>query len=166
MDPVCAAFIKVERSNKFAVLVRTTEPPVLSFHKYRCNSTCLIRGAKAPKNRPHSEIKQHVSFLLHNICILCESIHDKNNSSEKYIDVRIRAVTIWDFHYMITVTKRMHDNNIIVISIENLKIKIPMLSVKFIFDFVHCAFRLVFLQMNYTQNKSVGRWTENLLSYL
>lgn len=56
-----------------------------------------------------------------------------------------RAVTIPDFHHTVIVAKRIHDNDIIVIFIENLKKQQKqMLSVKFIFNSVYCVFCLIF----------------------
>ena len=48
----------------------------------------FIRDVKAQKINLIPE-KHFVALSPHNIHILCESIHDKNNSSTKYIDVRI-----------------------------------------------------------------------------
>lgn len=48
-----------------------------------CSSfICLIRGDK------HLYLMKHTAFALHNIPILCETAHDKNNRLWIYIDVQ------------------------------------------------------------------------------
>ena len=81
VDLVCAAFVKVERSNKVCRPGSDYGASVLLFHKYRHNSTRsappdwlmplfavrkLIKSALLQK-------KNYVPFLLHNIFVLCES---------------------------------------------------------------------------------------------
>ena len=56
-----------------------------------------------------------------------------------------RAVTIFEFHYTIIVAKIIHNNDIIAMSLENLKnIYKIMLLVKFNFNSVYCMFCLFF----------------------
>ncbi|KAF7655207.1 hypothetical protein LDENG_00059470, partial [Lucifuga dentata] len=53
------------------------------------------------------------------------------------------AVAISDFHSTVIVAKRIHDNNIIAISIENLKKKNNNAISQVIFNFVYCILSLL-----------------------
>ena len=72
----------------------------------------------------------------------------------------IRAVTILDFHFNIIVARRIHEDNIIMISMTFFKKQTKtMCSAKFILTFVIGHF-ISFWKMNHTQNMSARRWKE------
>lgn len=76
--------------------------------------------------------------MLFIICLTPEKMWTGNK-------IWVRAVTVSDFDYTIIMSKQIHDEDIIVICIENLKIwKKIMLSVKFIFK-CYCVFLSLFL---------------------